>query len=154
MTWLLASAGLNVLASVFRLVIIGDHLQLIQTEYFGLQYAIRLKLEFIVLNRLAATTEAKALLLARGNLSDSVGAPICIDATSDQPRQDGDVEKGPLGGGVGTRSMLQDIAAVDISEDSSASTSAIGTVVTVGNEAHSENIELDRLERLYLGRSI
>lgn len=146
MSWLLACAGLNIVVSIFRLVIIADHFGLIQTEYFGLQYAVRLKLEFIVLNRLAAVTEAKSRMLARGNLSDSVEAPTIVVGSGDQPGRGRDVEKAGV-------EMRRGKVGVLMSENSYASSSTRDAADAVLiDEAQSENAGLDQLERLYLGR--
>jgi hypothetical protein len=93
-------------------------------------------------------------MLARGNLSDSVDTPTTIDATSHQARHDGDVEKGLLNEDVGARRMLKDKATIVIPLGSSVSTSAIDAAGTISNKAYGENVGVDRLERLYLGRSI
>lgn len=153
MTWLLACAGLNIIVSCFRLVIIADHFQLIQTEYFGLQYAVRLKLEFVVLNRLKAVTEAKARMLARGNLSDSVEAPTIVGESGDHTGENGEAEKGLLREGEEARRVLRDKAAVLTSEGSYASTSTRDGAEAIGDGSDEMIAGLDRLERIYLGRS-
>ena len=154
MIWLLACAALNILVSVFRMVILCDHFSLIQTDFFGLQYAIRLALEFVVLKRLAAVTKAKSIMLARGNLSDSIDVATINAPTSHQPDHHGDVEQGHLREDMETRDMLKDNAARVTSVNSTASTSTMAAIGTANVELRGENVGFDRVNRLYLGRSM
>jgi hypothetical protein len=67
MTWLVASLAVNIALGIVLMLIVDKKLRLLGDICWTLEYAIKLKLEFVVLNRLTKVTEAKRMVLEQGN---------------------------------------------------------------------------------------
>lgn len=67
MIWLVACFAANIGLGIVQMIIVHQKLRLLGDTWWTLQYAIKVKFEFVVLNRLTKVTEAKRAALAEGN---------------------------------------------------------------------------------------
>jgi hypothetical protein len=127
MIWLVACFVVNLMLGVLQMVLIITKLRLISDIYWTVSYAIKLKLEFVVLNRLTKVTEAKRAVLAEGNWAH--GLPVIASSA----RSDGGVSQ---------------TATTDAMEAASPP-SATNSWTSKRDDHRSAT---DQLERMYLGR--
>lgn len=142
MTWLLACFAASFATSILRIVIHACYLRLASPISYTFVYVLRLKLEFVVLNRLAKVTEAKRQLLMRGNLPSTEPPDSNNNDTSEQ-QQPSSTHQSP----ISLESAPQMPSKPTFSMTEKQTSPALAK-----NVSQSNSCDVDSLERLYLGR--
>ena len=125
MAWLVTCFTVDLALVVLQFVIIARQYRLLLTIYWTTAYAIKLKLEFAVLNRLSKVTEAKRKVLAEGNWAHGLEAAATKSSADD-----------PKGSRAPTMSSMES-----------------STVPQASRGKDHINVSVtDELERVYLGR--
>lgn len=139
--WLLACFTASFATSILRIVIHACFLHLASPITYTFVYVLRLKLEFVVLNRLAKVTEAKRQLLMRGNL---------LSVESPSPNDESEQQESPS---THPSPVTSDaITAQDLSKPTFNINEKQASAVPAKDVSTSDTCEVDSLERLYLGR--
>lgn len=94
LAWLVMCFMVNCALGVVQMVIIDKQWRLLGDIYWTTSYAIKLKLEFVVLNQLTKVTEAKRNVLALGNWTPQLAGHIEANGVH-RPSTESDACEGP-----------------------------------------------------------